>query len=160
MARKPEPLLVRVARGLRITPDELTELILQRTNDCLLWRGYTKKGKPYLKNHGNPARALYAITVGIPELERLVYIRNGCGIQRCINPWHQNPIGCEGFRYMRAPGNVPPLPRQFDGKFDEEEVQALLEIIHQYPDDLDHARACSPTKEDYDEAIRRYQERA
>jgi hypothetical protein len=154
VARKTEPLLTRVARGVQMAPDELKSFLDEMRPECLIWKGHTKKGKPYLKNHSNPARILFAHVAKVSKLDEFVRLYNDCGEQQCINPWHHRPHSCKSIRFERY-GYVPPLPMAGGDSFNEEYVLDILDNLRRgvSPDFLCIA---APSEEDFDEALRRY----
>lgn len=70
----------------------------RRMGDHLVWDGCLKKGRPYLKDIGNPVRVLLDL-----DHHPLIQVRNACGLERCIEPHHYRVIEETSFKYADRP---------------------------------------------------------
>lgn len=86
----------------------------------LVWAGRLKKGRPYLKGVGNPARVLLEVD------HEAIQIRNTCGVERCIEPHHYKVIREKPFKYdgnPRPPWRDPRIHNP--GHFNEIELEQI-----------------------------------
>ncbi|MDV2968687.1 hypothetical protein RZ532_22115 [Nitratireductor aquimarinus] len=78
---------------------ERIERLSHREGSHLMWDGQLKRGRPFLKGVGHPARAL--LNINTPRIQ----IRNGCGYPLCIDPHHFHVIKEVSRKY----DDLPPL---------------------------------------------------
>ncbi len=120
MAPRPKPLRERVER------------LSHRDGSHLIWDGaLTPSGRPFMAKLGNPARVLLDL-VDQPRIQ----VRNGCGLARCIDPFHQKVIKMRDHKYGDLPEIAWPDPRDpATSKFTERELQDIEDHVPLVQDD-------------------------
>lgn len=113
MARPKVPLPVRVSR------------LSRRVGDHVVWDGRFKKGRPHLKDVGNPVRVALCLVD-----HRGFQVRNNCGLEACIHPHHYRVIEEVSFRHHARPKSSWRDPRKSrSDNFSERELEMIeLEV--------------------------------
>lgn len=95
-----------------------------RDGDHLIWNGRLKRGRPYLKDFGNPARVLLGLTEH-PDYQ----IRRDtdvCKDERCIEPDHYRVLKEQKFKYDDQPHSPWRDPRdQTVAQFTDQELEEI-----------------------------------
>ncbi|TIW23043.1 MAG: hypothetical protein E5V65_02335 [Mesorhizobium sp.] len=98
--------------------------LARRDDGHLIWTGRLKRGRPYLKGFGNPARVLLEVN------HEAIQVRNTCGVERCIEPHHYKVVREKPFKYDGDPRPAWRDPRVHNsGHFNECELEVIdLEV--------------------------------